>query len=111
MLHNTKIGRGCQSEDRFASVLCQIISFLSSRFNYNCKLTVRHVRLFWSEFSAVARGGAWGGPVPCRGIDMAEAANLFVGDNQRRKHLFGKFLKNDLPLKSTFASKTTQTVY
>jgi len=49
--------------------------------------------------------------VPCRGIDMAEAANLFVGDNQRRKHLFGKFLKNDLPLKSTFASKTTQTVY
>ena len=32
------------------------------------------------------------------GIDMVEVANLFVGDNQRRKHLFGKFSKNDLPL-------------
>ena len=29
------------------------------------------------------------------GIDMVEAANLFVGDNQRRKHLFGKFSKNE----------------
>ena len=45
------------------------------------------------------------------GIDMVEVANLFVGDsNQRRKQLFGKFSKNDLPLKSTFASKATQTV-
>ena len=44
------------------------------------------------------------------GIDMVEVANLFVGDNQRRKQLFGKFSKNDLPAKSTFASKATQTV-
>ena len=29
------------------------------------------------------------------GIDMVEAANLFVGDNQRCKHLFGKFSKNE----------------
>ena len=42
------------------------------------------------------------------GIDMVEVANLFVGDNQRRKHLFGKFSKNDLPMKSTFASKATK---
>ena len=44
------------------------------------------------------------------GIDMVEVANLFVGDNQRHKQLFGKFSKNDLPMKSTFASKATQTV-
>ena len=44
------------------------------------------------------------------GIEMVEVANLFVGDNQQRKHLFGKFSKNDLPMKSTFASKATQTV-
>ena len=44
------------------------------------------------------------------GIDMVEVANLFVGDNQQRKQLFGKFSKNDLPMKSTFASKATQTV-
>ena len=46
------------------------------------------------------------------GIDMVEVANLFVGDNQRRRQLFGKFSKNDLPMKSTctFASKATQTV-
>ena len=44
------------------------------------------------------------------GIDMVEVANLFVGDNQRRKQLFGKFSNNDLPMKSTFASKATQTV-
>ena len=44
------------------------------------------------------------------GIDMVEVANLFVGDNQRRKQLFGKFSKNDLPMKSIFASKATQTV-
>ena len=44
------------------------------------------------------------------GIDMVEVANLFVGDNQRHKQLFGKFPKNDLPMKSTFASKATQTV-
>ena len=39
------------------------------------------------------------------GIDMVEVANLFVGHNQRRKTLFEKFSKNDLPMKSTFASK------
>ena len=44
------------------------------------------------------------------GIDMVEVANLFLGDNQRRKHLFGKFLKSDLPMKSTFSSKATQTL-
>ena len=44
------------------------------------------------------------------GIDMVEVANLFVGDNQRRKQLFGKFSKNDLPMKSTFVFKATQTV-
>ena len=38
------------------------------------------------------------------GIDIVEVANLFVGDNQRCKHLFGKFSKNNLPMKSTFAS-------
>ena len=43
-------------------------------------------------------------------IDIVEVANLFVGNNQRRKHLFGKFSKNDLPMNSTFASKATQTV-
>ena len=42
-------------------------------------------------------------------IDMVEVANLFVGDNQRRQQLFGKFSKNDLPMKS-IASKATQTV-
>jgi len=42
------------------------------------------------------------------GIDMVEVANLFVGDNQRRKQLFGKFSKKDLPMKSTFASEATQ---
>ena len=36
------------------------------------------------------------------GIDMVEIADLFVGDNQRHKHLFGKFSKTDLPT-STFA--------
>ena len=44
------------------------------------------------------------------GIDMVEVANLFVGDNQRRKKLFWKFPKNDLPMKSTLASKATQAV-
>ena len=44
------------------------------------------------------------------GIDMVEIANLFVGDNQRRKQLFGKFSKNELLMKSMFASKATQTV-
>ena len=44
------------------------------------------------------------------GIDMVEVANFFVGDNQRLKQLFGKFSENDLPMKSTFASKATQTV-
>ena len=44
------------------------------------------------------------------GIDMAEVANFFVGDNQRRKPLLGKFSKNELPMNSTFASKATQTV-
>ena len=43
------------------------------------------------------------------GIDMVEVANKFVGDNQRRKQLFRKLSKNDLPMKSTFASKATQT--
>ena len=45
------------------------------------------------------------------GIDKLEVANLFVGgDNQRRKQLCGKFSKNDLPMKSTFASEANQTV-
>ena len=44
------------------------------------------------------------------GIDMVEVANLFLRDNQRRKQLFGKFSKNDLPMKSTFASEASQTV-
>ena len=35
------------------------------------------------------------------GIDTVEVANLFVGDNQRRKQpVFGKFSKNDLPTRS-----------
>ena len=38
------------------------------------------------------------------GIDMLEVANLLAGDNQRRKQMFGKFSKNDLPMKSTFVS-------
>ena len=44
------------------------------------------------------------------GLDMVEVANVSVGDNKRRKHLFGKFSKSDLPMKSVFASKETQTV-
>ena len=44
------------------------------------------------------------------GIDMVEVANLFMGENQQRKRLFGKFSENDPPMKSTFASKATQTV-
>ena len=44
------------------------------------------------------------------GIDMVEVANLFVGDNQRRKQLFGKFSKNDLLMTSTFASQATRKV-
>ena len=46
------------------------------------------------------------------GIDMVEVANLFVVDKQQRKQLFGKFSKNDLPMKftCTFASKATQTL-
>ena len=44
------------------------------------------------------------------GLDMVEVANLFVADNRQRKHLFGKFSKSDLPMKSVFASKETQTV-
>ena len=44
------------------------------------------------------------------GIDMAEVANLFVGHNHRRKHLFRKFSSNNMPMKSPFASKGTQTV-
>ena len=44
------------------------------------------------------------------GIDMPEVANLFVGDKQRRKQLFGMFSKDDLPSKSTFASEANQTV-
>ena len=45
------------------------------------------------------------------GIDMVEVANLFVGDKQRRKQLFGKFSKKR-PADEvyTFASKATQTV-
>ena len=44
------------------------------------------------------------------GTDMVEVANFFVGDNQRRKQLFGKFSKNDLPMKSTFASEANEIV-
>ena len=44
------------------------------------------------------------------GIDIVEVANLFVGDNHRRKRLFGKFSKYDLPMKSAFVSKAIQTV-
>ena len=44
------------------------------------------------------------------GIDLVEVANLFVGDNQRHKQLFGKFSKNDLSMKSMFAFMATQTV-
>ena len=44
------------------------------------------------------------------GIDMVEVANLFVGGNQRRKQPFRKFSKNDMPMKSTFASEANQTV-
>ena len=42
--------------------------------------------------------------------DLFEAANLFVGDNQRCKHLFEKFLEYDLPMKSVFAPELTQIV-
>ena len=44
------------------------------------------------------------------GMDMVEVAHLFVGDNHRRKRLFGKFSKYDLPMKSAFVSKAIQTV-
>ena len=43
------------------------------------------------------------------GMDMVEVqvGNLFVGDNHRRKRLFEKFSKYDLPIKSAFVSKAT----
>lgn len=44
------------------------------------------------------------------GTDILEVANLFVGYNQRRKHLFGKISQYDPLMKSVFASKATQTV-
>ena len=44
------------------------------------------------------------------GMDVVEVANLFVGDNHRRKRLFEKFSRYDLPMKSAFVSKATQTV-
>ena len=44
------------------------------------------------------------------GIYMEEDANSLMGDNQRCKHLFGKFSKNNLAMKSTFSSKAIQTV-
>lgn len=44
------------------------------------------------------------------GTDLVEVANLSVGDNHRRKHLFGKVSKYDLPMKSLFAYKVSQTV-
>ena len=43
-------------------------------------------------------------------MDIVEVAILFVGDNHQRKHLFVKFSKLDLPMKSVFASNATQTV-
>jgi len=45
------------------------------------------------------------------GIDVVAAANLFVGDNHRRKLLFETFSKYDLPMRSVFASKATQTYF
>lgn len=44
------------------------------------------------------------------GMDIVEVVNLFVGENQRRKHLLGKFSQYNLPTKSVFAAKATQTV-
>ena len=41
------------------------------------------------------------------GMDMVEVAHFFVEDNHRRKRLFGKFSKYDLPMKSAFVSKAT----
>ena len=45
------------------------------------------------------------------GIDKLEVANLFVGGTiSGASNFFGKFSKNDLPMKSTFASEANQTV-
>ena len=45
------------------------------------------------------------------GIDKLEVANLFVGGTiSGASNFFGKFSKNDLPMKSTFASEPNQTV-
>ena len=42
-------------------------------------------------------------------IDMVELANTFVGENQTREELFGKFSNNDLPKLFSLATKATQT--
>ena len=42
-------------------------------------------------------------------VDMVELANTFVGENQTRKELFGKFSNNDLPKLFLLATKATQT--
>ena len=45
------------------------------------------------------------------GIDVVAVANLFVGDNHRRRLFFETFSKYDLPMKSVFASKASQTYF
>ena len=41
--------------------------------------------------------------------DSVGFPNFFVGDNHRRKQLFGKFTEYDLPMKPVSASKATHT--
>ena len=45
------------------------------------------------------------------GIDKLEVANMFVGGTiSGASNCLGSFQKNDLPMKSTFASEANQTV-
>ena len=41
-------------------------------------------------------------------INLIDVANNFVGDNETRKSMFGKFSNNDLPRKSKLETKSVQ---
>ena len=42
-------------------------------------------------------------------INLIDVANDFVGDNETRKSMLGKFSNNDLPRKSKLETKSVQT--
>ena len=41
---------------------------------------------------------------------LVDVANNFVGEKANRKQLFGQFSANDVPIKVSFLTKSTQTV-